>query len=309
MPWCPNCKMEYRKGMTVCSDCNIELVEELPTEEEFVPFYQAETKEEAQKLMDYFSYSELTSSLHYDEENEVHVVSVPNKQQNKAKKLYQAFFIVEHSDMKQESSEPGRSEQSNVLSDMEEDSPTGVSETDEHSLSESEVPIGFDAESPAVAYADSNRDTTAAYVMKADQYKDLSSTVYIFSFFGIAGVIFVILNITGVLHIYSGLLPNIVMAALFLFFLYVGISTNQKAKTVKSEIEKENALTKEINQWLQDNITEDLIASYKSSDISDELNYLKITEIIKTQLLQEFGNQNMAYLDRLVEEFYIENFE
>ncbi len=35
MPWCPNCKLEYVKGCTVCPDCKCDLVEAL--EEESVP--------------------------------------------------------------------------------------------------------------------------------------------------------------------------------------------------------------------------------------------------------------------------------
>lgn len=30
MPWCPNCKTEYREGFTVCADCGSELVDEEP---------------------------------------------------------------------------------------------------------------------------------------------------------------------------------------------------------------------------------------------------------------------------------------
>ena len=26
MPWCPNCKTEYKEGVTHCSDCHAELV-------------------------------------------------------------------------------------------------------------------------------------------------------------------------------------------------------------------------------------------------------------------------------------------
>lgn len=32
MPWCPNCKDEYRAGIKVCVDCGAELVDELPSE-------------------------------------------------------------------------------------------------------------------------------------------------------------------------------------------------------------------------------------------------------------------------------------
>lgn len=34
MPWCPQCKSEYREGFTVCADCHVELVDELPEEPE-----------------------------------------------------------------------------------------------------------------------------------------------------------------------------------------------------------------------------------------------------------------------------------
>lgn len=32
MPWCPNCKTEYREGFTHCADCGAELVTALPDE-------------------------------------------------------------------------------------------------------------------------------------------------------------------------------------------------------------------------------------------------------------------------------------
>lgn len=38
MPYCPNCKTEYRKGYDICADCGKSLVEELPAdvEEEYI---------------------------------------------------------------------------------------------------------------------------------------------------------------------------------------------------------------------------------------------------------------------------------
>ena len=34
MPWCPNCKEEYRAGFTLCIECGAELVDELDDEKE-----------------------------------------------------------------------------------------------------------------------------------------------------------------------------------------------------------------------------------------------------------------------------------
>ncbi len=35
MPFCPKCKSEYISGITICADCDIELVEELLEDEHF----------------------------------------------------------------------------------------------------------------------------------------------------------------------------------------------------------------------------------------------------------------------------------
>ena len=35
--WCPECKNEYREGITRCVDCDVDLVETLPEESEEEP--------------------------------------------------------------------------------------------------------------------------------------------------------------------------------------------------------------------------------------------------------------------------------
>jgi hypothetical protein len=144
--------------------------------------------------------------------------------------------------------------------------------------------------------------------MKADEYKDLTGSVWIFLVFGVAGFVFVILNVIGILSIFSGWVPNAVMGALFLSFIYIAISTNQKAKKIQSEIEAENELTEKINEWLEQNVTESFLASLDDSNTSEELNYIKKIDTIKEMLIQEFGHQNLSYLDRVIEDFYATTF-
>lgn len=47
MPYCPSCRYEYTDEVTTCPDCGVELVDELPEEEETVEIYQAEDHNEA----------------------------------------------------------------------------------------------------------------------------------------------------------------------------------------------------------------------------------------------------------------------
>ena len=310
MPWCPNCKAEYQQGFTVCSDCKVELVDDIREAEILVPCFQCEDKKIAEKLVKFFNYSDLSSSMEYEEENDLYIVSVPPKKQLLAKQLYQAFDYVEKERM-----EHGEND---LLEEIDSSDDKSETQSDEafsmyNSLDPDETwndEEGFEAVTPGdeITAFDNETKSSSAYVMKEDQYKDLTGTVWIFLFFGVVGLIIVGLNVIGILSFFNGWIPNLVMGAMFACFLYVAVSTNKKAKKVQTEIDGENKLTKEINEWLKVNITESFLSSIHNDSVSEELNYLKATDTIKDMLVKEFENQNLAYLDRLIEEFYNENF-
>ncbi|HWT76860.1 MAG TPA: hypothetical protein VN258_19340 [Mobilitalea sp.] len=329
MPWCPNCKAEYQEGVTECADCKIELVDDIKEAEILIPFFQAEDRKVAAKLANFLEYSELNTSLDYDEENEVYVVSIPENKQMQAKKLYQAFYYVERERAMNGETDPEDSEETDLeVADPEAsedsvelaDSASETTEQDDDLYenqtldSEEEASEGdaYKKDTPSdevTAFDEEEDNNPAVYVMKADQYKDLTGTVWVFLFFGVFGLIFVILNAIGTLSLLNGWIPITVMGTLFLVFIYIALSTNQKAKKVQAEIAAENKLTEEINKWLENNITESFLSSIHNDNISDELNYLKAIDKIKEMLIKEFGPQNLAYLDRLIEEYYNQNFD
>ena len=379
MPWCPNCKNEFQEGIEICSDCKIELVDELPKEEEFIPFFQSEQKSVALKLLKFFEYSKLKSKILFIEENATYVLYIPIEQQRQAKKLYQAFYFVERelqdnkssnstpastavddfnkadddTDQGQESydvnnSEHGLEEDDNSGQESERDDSYEQNTEDKKSVeaSENEESTGVDEilegrnlekgdlfettstssiKSGAALYSDfwnkeapeepefdeeeEEVESSATYVMKADRYKDYNATVWVFLLTGIAGIVFVALNVIGVLTLLSGLFPNIIMGTLFVVFVYIGLSSNQKAKSIKLELEDEKKLTDSINHWLEDNVTEEFVTSLHDDTMSEELNYLKITDEIKSKLNEHFGKQNDSYLEQLIEEYYNTNID
>jgi hypothetical protein len=297
--------MEYQEGIKVCSDCNAALVDELADEIEMVPLIQSEDKSIIEKLISYFDYSGLKAIAHYQDENELYVAFVPAKQQNQAKKLYQAFLIVESE--KQALNTAKKASQGSLPEKM-----TELSEEDYEK--DSDMNDDDDAMDDEMAEASLNESAqtsdsdSGVYVMKADRYKELRDTVVIFLLFGIVGSLVVLLNAVEVISLYSGDIPTIVLGALFLYFIYVGISTHTKAKQVQSEIDAENQLTGKINEWLKKHVTESFLESIHDLSLSDEINYIKKTDTIKTLLIKEFGEQNQAYLDRLIDEFYNNQF-
>lgn len=282
MPWCPNCKSEYREGITVCSDCKSQLVEEIIKEIEYVPFIQIENKVIAERLVEYFTYSGLKSLIHHDESIDVTIVSVPSDEQKKAQKYYKAFMIVE---------EDSVNTNQGSISDDEFDAP--LIEDEQENEKETELV----------------KKHSGPYVMKADKYKDLSSTVTLFLVFGILGIIFVVLNYFEIFTFINSTIQYIVFTALFLGFIYVAINTHSTAKRVKAEIDNENKLTDEINAWLKHHITQEYQNAAFDDTLSFEVNYINMIDQIRTQLLEHFGNQDTDYLDRLIEEYYDKTFE
>ena len=296
MPWCPNCNAEYQDGYTECSDCGVALVDSIEEDIELVPFFQSEDKKIAEKLVSYLKYSNMPSEMSYSEENEVYLVNIPPRMEKEARKLYQAFYFVERENILN-----GKTNSDQTPDPMVE---VLVDDVEPQYSEEGETEESIDS----VEEAEDEDVEKGAYVFKADRYKDLAGTVGIFLFFGIVGLVFVILNMAGILTILNGWIPNVVMGALFLSFLYVALSTRQRAQKIRAEIAVENKLTEDINAWLKENVTKDYLTSIHNDNVSEELNYIKMTDTIKKLLIKNFGKQNLSYLDRLVEEYYNNNF-
>ncbi len=94
MSWCPICKNEYVEGIKVCSDCNVDLVEEL--EEKRAEPITFGSEEEMMKLNDFLRYNQvLSGTIEYNEEEQIHEIFVDRKDTKKAKKLVHIFLQEE----------------------------------------------------------------------------------------------------------------------------------------------------------------------------------------------------------------------
>jgi hypothetical protein len=306
--------------------------------QDYIPFFQAEKRSIAEKLAKYFEYSGLEAKIHFDEERDSYIVSVPAQKEKEAKKFYQAFYFVERDRIENEEKSRESLEEyneSNIISGTSEDDSAEsslelsneeiastdidaldsatVSDPDEatdeadNATSTDDVPNDFDVDEKALVKDLLSESGT--YVMKSEKYKDYVSTQYVFLILGIAGIIFVFLNVIGVLSVLYGLFPNLVMGALFIFFFFVGITTGKKARLLKKEIDDESQLTAKITEWLHTNVTEEFLSTISNPDLSEELDYIKKTDTIRDMLIKEFGEQNRDYLDRLIEDFYSETFD
>ena len=110
MAFCPNCEAEYREGIEVCPDCNMELVAELTpdnkvhdtSEGEPVPLQSFKTSAEADMVREMLEANGIRSFVQGGEfaiipssfSQEV-VVMVDERDLSRAVEIYEAYFDAE----------------------------------------------------------------------------------------------------------------------------------------------------------------------------------------------------------------------
>lgn len=303
MPWCPSCKTEYRKGITMCNDCGKELVENLEEVSDYVVLCSIEKEEVAKKLVKYLSYSNFESYYEYSNEEDCYPIYVHEPEQKKAKKAFDAFYTVElesmdkdadNKDLDTETPLESLSEEDNLednlddpLESMDEDSNKSLQLKKKREQEEKDqiVSMMYDG---------------GAYEKKADKSKELRSTALTFFIFGIGGIAFVILNIMGVINFINGPLSYTVMTGLFIAFLAIGVNSVTRAKKTAKEAILEDEMTTKINHFLEETVTAQVIESMKDGNASEEANFIKVMERIKELVIKEFGSLDNAFLDYIV---------
>lgn len=328
MPWCPNCKMEYAYDETVCADCNIPLVDECPTESTMVSFLETDKELHAKKFVKFLKYSNIDEAVYeFDKAKELFVVYVNDESMKQVKKLYKAFYSVESEqiistlDVEVNS---GKSLDELLATksspNLDDDNVSGKEddtsyeyldeetnlETSYYDDEEEDINSMFDKDELKDIYNNRTKkiDKPTTYIKKEEQYKDLMSSAVTFLLVSIVGIIVLILNIMGILEIFYGLIPLVVMGALFLSFLLIGISSLKKAKVTKGQIGDENRVTTMINDWLVENVSLDQLNGLTSNANSDGERFYQKIGIMKDMVNKQFGELDDSYIEHLLEEFY-----
>ena len=99
MAWCPECKEEYEDNIEMCGDCKIPLVKNLEDISTQRMLLVVNTKDEADKAMEFLEYSKIKDANVKPTENEhgqkVFVIYVEEASWENAAKLMQGFVMAE----------------------------------------------------------------------------------------------------------------------------------------------------------------------------------------------------------------------
>jgi len=125
------------------------------------------------------------------------------------------------------------------------------------------------------------------FVSKKEKYKDYQSTGLMFMIVAVAGITLITLNLLGIITIYktsgaSSVLFYCVMYAMFAIFIFVGFSSFKSAAKIKEASVSEEAFLRELNHYIETNITTSLFDFNEEADMPQEELYFKRTALIRS---------------------------
>lgn len=273
MAWCPQCKNEYREGITVCTDCGCELVEEKESRKLFPVFVgNAENAEELKRFLEYNKIKQVTVSSAGDEGV---VVAVEETDKEQALKLARVYAEQKYS------------------------------EELEHIASEKQAEEEKDpfAEEKMVRAA---RTNFKSYMNSAQKAEDNRSSAWVLLIVGVLGLAVVVLGSLGILPLRIGnpYLFYGVMSALFLLLIVMGFVSMKSAKLFARTAESENSLKKTLLEWCKGNLKASQIDSViaDAAELEEEVLYMRRYDVIKDMLNHQFMNLDQDFVDELIDE-------
>lgn len=307
MPWCPNCKTEYQEGIEVCADCGAKLVDELPAERELAVVAYISEEELAQKLVKYLEFSSMPAEYAYSDSEESFAVSVDADRLEEAKVAFRAFYSVESKNEMMKSFQKGikaaRSQDGSEEDDDDESEGIDFDAEILESIPEEEMSA---SEKEAIAKAVISEQVykpAEVYVTKEDESKEMLSTAITFLGFAVLLLVFLVLNALKIITIFSNTASLIMLGVMAIGCCLVGINAIKRSRRAEVASSDEKKLTNSLNEWLKENITNDMFADV-NPELGEEILYLQRCDIIRSKLTAAFTDLDDNYVDALIEEFY-----
>lgn len=268
MPWCPNCRNEYREGIGVCADCGCALVEAL-TEKTPITFGE---EEQMQALREYLKFNGINDvELRYDEAEGVYELLVKEADRRKASSLSDVFLQQEARKAAENAEEKA----------------------------EAELLKAEQVSRPSYLYrgsaeqAEDNKSSAWALLV-------VGGVGLIILVLGMLGVLPIHLYGTNKYMVYG------VMLALVMIFLVMGCISLKNSKLFAKKAESENSLRGTMEKWCVENLKQAEMDETLglAEGTEEEILYFKRCAEMKERLSRQFVNLDEAFLESFIDDVY-----
>ena len=278
MPWCPNCKTEYREGIEKCADCGSTLVRSLNEEdrvEESCSLLSGDKKHV--KMIEEHLLAEGFSSA----------FSTPVK--GEGGNRYELYVSVTE-----------RDEAVKCAAEfMRKTNPQAM-----EAIQNPNSPRVMTKQAPAAP----------KFVSANERKSDMKSSGIMLLCFGVAGLIFMVLVIFGIIPVrfvgFNAVIAYSVMGIFFGALFVSGIMSLVSAKKMVGVNEEEQKQMDALNSWCAQNLTKEIVEKTIPGNVEEEEQvYFERYDYMKQAIASAFPDFKEDFLEYYTENLYSKYFE
>lgn len=279
MPWCPVCKNEYREGYTHCNDCDVDLVDSL---EEGPRALIAGAEYDMNRMAELLQSKDVECFVRPGQRKDEFELYVTEEHAERATAYLQSYVQA----MMQQQEKERR-----AAMGMDVDAEDGA---------DTETPEEQQAPERAALYEDKN-----------NKAEDAKSSAIALLLVGGLGLVFIVLLMLDYLPIHLfGLgkyLVSGIMAAMFLVFIAMGVSSIKTYKKYLGIAEEEQKNIEQIMDLLAQHMSKEVIDTKLAGEPEEmpQIYYSRLA-LIKEFLEAHYGGLEPALLEKLADDWYEE---
>ena len=279
MPWCPVCKNEYREGYTHCNDCDVDLVDSL---EEGPRALIAGAEYDMNRMAELLQSKDVECFVRPGQRKDEYELYVTEEHAERATAYLQSYVQT----MMQQQEKERR-----AAMGMDVDAEDGA---------DTETPEEQQAPERAALYEDKN-----------NKAEDAKSSAVALLLVGGLGLVFIVLLMLDYLPIHLfGLgkyLVSGIMAAMFLVFIAMGLSSIKTYKKYLGIAEEEQKNIEQIMELLAQHMSKEVIDTKLAGEPEEmpQIYYSRLA-VIKEFLEAHYGGLEPALLEKLADDWYEE---
>jgi len=284
MPWCPNCKNEYKAGYTVCADCGATLVESLDEGKKAVYFGD---ENELYQISDFMRANGLKNTeISYDKKEGTYELLVEHDDIASARKMINVYL--------QKIAAPKEAKKQEEIREA---------YTEEELAAFMQAKEAYMKEMERKPYEDTAK--------MAEEYKSGADSLLIV---GVIGIIALVLLHLGVFPIslpaFTKWMITGVMGLLFVAFVFMGIASRKSYANLKEQASSDHNIKEDVINYLKENVNP---AEFDADLVADEpgmeILYFRRMEKLKAMVFAYEQDIDASFAEYILEEIYPDIFE